>query len=241
MQSAIGDFSLYDPSHILTLDNIKKALELEKTTKQSSNVCCILHSEDIVRKIIERCSIKRPRPTLVKHKSAPDNSPHTSFKAIGKIYEISPPSMYIPLLEILTTGNRFSKAFIDFLCSCLKIDDFLRANSQSLSSHPFLDEDHLSNGPDISMKEVLKTMKKKDGSISTRENLGESHLEKFTESLEVAFLNKEVQEKFEHMIKEESAQKVDDRKIIDLANELEVSPKKLWDHISLCVSKFEQD
>ena len=50
LQCAIGDFSFYDSSNLLTLENVKLAIKRLHAQRRSSRTCCLIHSEGIVRK-----------------------------------------------------------------------------------------------------------------------------------------------------------------------------------------------
>ena len=226
-----------DPTGILTLDNLKGLLDSRALKKHSQNACCLLHSEELVRKLLSSAN-NSYNNTTVKKKVITNSFLVRSPRAAGdmKNPSHSAPHMYVPLLEALTTGNRFSEEFEDFLCSCLKLEENQRIKARDLLNHNFLSEDHICNGPNISLKEFLKIVIKDENSKHVVSNITQNHLEKFSEALSVVFLNKNVQDKFERMIKKDPFQKVEDKKIQELANELEVSPDKLWEQVKTCIS-----
>ena len=237
LQCALGDFSMSDPTGILTLENLKGLLDSRALKKHSQNACCLLHSEELVRKLLSSAN-NSYNNTTVKKKIITNSFLLRSPRATDiKNPSQSAPSLYIPLLEVLTTGNRFSEEFEDFLCCCLKLEESKRIKARDLLNHSFLSEDHNCKGPNISLKEFLKiVVKENESSKHVVTNFTQNHLEKFTEALSVVFLNKNVQDKFERMIKKDPFQKVDDKKIQDLANELEVEPNKLWEHVKTIMS-----
>jgi len=239
LQCAIGDFSIYDPSGLLTLENLKTLLDSRALKKHSPNACCILHSEELVRKLLESSSGALGSKSSSKKKIITNSflvrSPRASdLKTAQSTFSSN---IHIPLLDALKTGNRFSDSFADLLCNCLQLDEQHRMRAGDLINHEFLSEKHKCNGPNISVREFLRAeAKENEHAKNLAESFTESHLEKFTEALSVVFLNKNVQDKFEKMLKKDPSQRLDDAKIQDLANELEVSPKKLWNHIKACIS-----
>ena len=201
LQCAIGDFSIYDSSNLLALENVKLAIKRLHVQRRSSRACCLIHSEAIVRKTVE----------LLKHKN------HSQAKSN------EPEDFYVPLVEVLEQRDRFSKNFEEFLCACLKIDSSQRFDIKDLAIHDFLLDSHISQGPLLSMKELMNIeateayFKKEEGI-----NLSEKHLNKLSEALKVAFLNRNIKDKFKKRIQNVQNRKNDEIRMNDLANELSV-------------------
>ncbi len=239
LQCALGDLSMYDPTGLLTLENLKNVLDSRALKKASPNACCLLHSEEIVRKLVSSAN-NSYNNTTVKKKVITNSfmlrSPKASDLKSPTHSNSSGSSLHIPLLEALKMGNRFSEQFIDFLCNCLKLDEGSRMNDRELLCHNFLSEDHSCKGPNISLKEFLKIgVKDHIDHKQVIANIKHNHLEKFTEALNVVFLNGSVKEKFLRMLKKDPLQKLEEKKIQELAQELEVSPTSLWQHVQTCI------
>jgi len=239
LQCALGDFSTYDPSGLLTLENLKGLLDSRPLKKHFPNTCCILHSEELVRKLLETSNTSFNNKNASKKKIITNSflvrSPRASdLKTAQSTFSSN---LHIPLLDALKARNNFSDGFVDFLCNCLQLDEQQRMRAGDLINHEFLSEKHKCNGPSVSVREFLRAeAKENELAKNLAETFTENHLEKFTEALSVVFLNKNVQDKFEKMLKKDPSQRLDDDKIQELANELEVSPKKLWNHIKACIS-----
>lgn len=238
LQIALGDLSIYDPSNTLTLDSLKNLLNAKNFKKQAASNCCLLHSEDAVRKLLisphgSHNNIAATKKKVGNKEILVKTPKSSSLKEEGTVS-----NQYIPLIEALTMGGQFSEGFVDFLCSCLRLDENQRLRSEDLLDHEFLMEEHKCSGPVISVKDFLK-MRVKENKPTGKNILdteSEEHLEKFSEALGVVLLNKDVQEKFEEMVKKETS---NDKKINEIANELVVSPKHLWGKIKICINNLK--
>ena len=237
LQCAVGDFSMYDLTGQITLENLKIMLNSKALKKYAQNSCCLLHSEEFVRRIIG--SINTPNDSATLKKKIMTNSFMVRSPRNGdkKARESIQMSSHIPLIEVLTAGNRFSEDFVDFLCNCLKLDEHQRMGATDLLNHNFLGENHICKGPVVSVKEFMRLRSKENDIIKVgAEKISSEHLEKFSEALGVVFLNRDVKEKCEGLLNKEVTSKFDDKKIVDLADELEVSPRRLWNRLKYVVN-----
>lgn len=225
LQCALGDLTLYDSSNLLSLKNVKTALDhpaLKRAIKK--DVCCFLHNEELMREILRLLPEMSPPKILQNNSHVKEDSKES--------YSSSAPS-HVSLLELLTLGNRFSKSFLDFLCCCLKLDSTKRPNIHHLLSHEFLNSTS-SQGPLVNLSELLK-MEMKDTNWlegECAEGMAEKHLDKFIEALRLAFLDQNMRIKFDSIVHLHRKTETTEKKIADLAHELGLSPTKLSERLS---------
>ena len=234
MQCALGDLSTYDSLNILTLESVKSALSTLSIRSRHS-ACCLLHSEDLIRKTIKNSSNlldeKKKNDSYSRRNTKPNEETEASFSS-----EVP----HIPLIEILTSMNRFSDNFRSFLCSCLKIDPEKRPRAEDLWNHRFLSELHCSRGPQILLQEFIGiTLKKERGILKSLDNEDDKELHKFEEALKVVFLNRRVKEKFESMLNRNSKQELDEKRVSEIASELGVSSHKLKRKLKECINDLQ--
>jgi len=143
-------------------------------------------------------------------------------------------------LSLLTEHNRFSESFVDFLCSCLKIDPEQRVTGEVLLSHEFLSESHVNFGPNVSVSEILQmcNVQQYQGK-DVAERVMNQQLDKFCEALKVVFMNKEVKEKFEEMVKRTPGRVVEEKKLAELASELDMTVTQIWEGMKREVLKSD--
>ena len=113
--------------------------DFNKKPNEKSKYCCIIHNEDFIS------AIKLPNTSA---------DVNTKPNGVSKSKEILKPK-HISILDILTS-NKFSKEFVNFLCSCLKFDVFERGTIKILLNHAFLVNNKESKATGISLPELLK-------------------------------------------------------------------------------------
>lgn len=97
-------------------------------------------------------------------------------------------------------------------------------------THKFLSEEHEPSGPLLTIKELLgieEIEDKVEAKGAEGENISRKHLEKLGEALRVVFLNKSVQDKFDLMLRKQNRKDIEERKLVELAKELDVSIEDL--------------
>ncbi len=220
LQCALGDFNLYDTSGIFNLKNIKTVIEnpgFKRSLKK--NTCCILHHEAAVREAIgfmpgvQAPALRGKVPLSQKDKNTG--------------------SSYIPLLDLLQSGNHFSEGFIDFLCTCLRFDYTQRLDTQVLLAHDFLRDNFNLQGPSVSINELMKIEIKDFEALVANpvKGLAENHLDKFIEGLKIVLLDKSIKLKFEAIVHLNYKTETTEKRIAELAEELGLPTLHLYDSL----------
>jgi len=218
LQCALGDFNLYDPSAIFTLKNIKTVIEnpgFKRSLKK--NACCLLHYEAAVREAIG----------FMPGVQAPGLKGKVPLKEKNSTFS------YIPLLELLQSGNHFSEGFTDFLCTCLRFDYTQRLDTQVLLAHDFLRENYRLQGPSVSINELMKIEIKDFETFDANpvQGLAENHLDKFIEGLKIVLLDKSIKLKFEAIVHLNYKTETTEKRIAELAEELGLPTLRLYDSL----------
>ena len=223
LQCALGDLSTYDLNNFITLENLKSVLS-SLASQKKTDVCCLLHDEDLVRKIISINGFH-----MTNQKKSEESYGRKRMQLLDDLnlnQSFYPDAPYLSLYEVLSSSNRFSEAFLNFLCGCLKLDSEQRLKTETLLDHEFLNEYHEPCGPQISFQEVLR-LTQKSGTGKSHENEQEKEVNKIGEALRMVFLNRHVKDKFDMMVSRSNKGELDDKRVMDLAGELGVSAKKL--------------
>lgn len=221
LQCALGDLSTYDLNNLITLENVRNVIS-SLSSQKKTDVCCLLHDEDLVRKLI---SINAPHMTNKKVEESYGRKRIQLLEDLNLNQSFYPDAPYLSLYEVLST-NKFSEAFLNFLCSCLKLDAEQRCSAENLLEHEFLNEYHETCGPQVSFQEVLKLVKSSN-SGNGMENEKEKEMNKIGEALRMVFLNRQVKDKFDFMVSRSSKGELDEKRVSELAGELGVSARKL--------------
>ena len=220
LQCALGDLSTYDLNNLITLENVKNVIS-SLSSQKKTDACCLLHNEELVRKLI---SINAPH--ITSSKKVEESYGRKRIQLLEDLnlnQSFYPDAPYLSLHEVLST-NRFSEAFISFLCSCLKLDAEQRCSAENLLEHEFLNEYHETCGPQVSFQEVLKLVKSSNRGL---ENEQEKEMNKIGEALRMVFLNRHVKDKFDLMVSRSNKGELDEKRVMELAGELGVSARKL--------------
>ncbi len=224
LQCALGELAVFDPDNILTLENIRKAL-ITLSPQKKTETCCILHSEEAVRKLIQA--------NLLCPSHLEKNGEHN----IGNKKQPTQANDYVPLLEALKSLNNVSDTFIDFLCGCLKLDSEQRTSTEDLQTHEFLSQDHHTKGPQVSLQEYLKANSK-----LLRTDLNEEDPEdakglfRLGEALRIVFTNRHIKDQFDRMMGNILKSEVEDQRISDLSSEVGVAAPKLKKKLIECLA-----
>jgi len=222
LQCALGDLSTYDLNNFITLENLKSVISCLASQKKT-DCCCLLHDEDLVRKLISINGFH-----MTNNKKAEESY---GRKRKGLLEDLNlnqsfyPDAPYLSLYEVLSSSNRFSEGFLNFLCGCLKLDSDQRHSAESFLDHEFFNEYHEPCGPQLSFQEVLKLTQRSIG--KGHENEQEKEVNKIGEALRVVFLNRHVKDKFDMMVSRSNKGELDEKRVMDLAGELGVSAQKL--------------
>lgn len=233
---------LFDTHATLTPENIKLALESITAKKHYKTSCCILHNEDVIKKALG----------FISSSASGSNSNSFKKKVLTNNFSIKSPrplsskqSYYqnneCTMLHMLTLGDRFSESFIDFLCCCLRLDPSQRSDARELLNHEFLSESHHNFGPLLSLSELLRLEAKDTTYKAYADGLGHKHLDKFVEALKVVFLNKEVKQKFDLIQFRNGRTAIEEKRLIELSKELDVSPSTLSRKLKNCLNDDEDD
>jgi hypothetical protein len=212
----------------LTPENIKLALDSMMVKKNRGSACCLLHSEGIIKKalgFITNSANNFLRKSVLKNNfSVKHNTMRESVQ--NRLHNT------ISIFDLLTTCHRFSDSFIDFLCSCLKLDPSQRPDPKALLNHEFLSDNHHSLGPLVTLNDIVK-IQDVDVNVITEytAQMSNAQVDKFCEALHVVFLNKEVRQKFDMISSRNPIKNAEDRKIVEVANEIDVPPHLLWEKL----------
>lgn len=223
---ALGNLELFDPSGFYSLENFK---DLTRSSQRSrlKNTCCILHCEEELRKSHYEFS-----PTIRLRESGQKapllnnyqvKTPRSQRSSNG--LNNSKATYPFTLLELLRRHNRFSEAFLDFLCCCLQINSTARRDIRTLLEHEFVSTTHTSLGPFLSLNELLSSERKFQ---DNHEN--EEHVVQVFEAIKIVLLNSDGKERFTaitnpNVLNNRNSREY--RKISDLAYELGVSIESL--------------
>lgn len=190
---ALGNLDLFDTNGFYSLENLKFLLEmLPSSRRQTKSFCCVLHSEEELRRCYCELSPTRklrdsgPKTPLINNFHAKSPSNQGSNSSCNKKAPFT-------LLDLLRRNRRHSDRFIDFLCNCLKVDTHARCNTSSLLEHEFVRDDYVSSGPLISISEVINANKGETVEMSNKVN--EEHLNRVCEAIQIVLVNREIKGK----------------------------------------------
>ena len=193
---ALGNLELYDSTGFYSLENLKSLIDLlPSSRRQGKNFCCILHSEEDLRK--SHCELS---PTKKFGGSGPKSPLHNNFQLKSPKNQDSNSSSNkkasapFTLLDLLRRNRRHSETFVDFLCNCLRVDSHARSDASSLLSHEFLNESQVSSGPLVSLSELISS-NRKEQAFELSNNLNEDHLNRVGEAIKIVLVNHEIKEK----------------------------------------------
>ena len=156
-------------------------------------------------------------------------SPHS----VSSIESFNSQTIY----QILQKQNRYSANFFGLLCSCLKIAPNQRSDAKTLLSHEFFSDMHINSGPKIYLSEIMniynfnfssKLMDNNNQGNKNVINFSNVQVDRFLEGLKMVFMSGDIRGKFDKMLIKTGTKEIDNRKIIELATELEYDPVKLW-------------
>ena len=91
------------------------------------------------------------------------------------------------------------------------------------------------------MSELLRLEAKDTTYKAYADGLGHKHLDKFLEALKVVFLNKEVKQKFDLIQFRNGRTAIEEKRLIELSKELDVSPSTLSRKLKNCLNDDEDD
>ena len=227
LSCALGDLNLYDRTGFYDLSNLQSLMKgIHSQGRQIKNSCCLLHSEQELRKYhFERSLVAKSEEQKITLKNnfaqkQQDNS-EPDYNTGRRPFT---------LLELLSINNRYSDSFIDFLCNCLQITPGSRLEARSLLDHEFLSSTHMSSGPLMSFSELTLTNKKDAGLSGSSEKIHEEHLTKVIEAVKIVLLNRGARDKMAKYINVnliEHPQSREYRKLYELANELKMPISKV--------------
>ena len=234
LHCALGGFELYDTNNFFASDSIKQVLDKVQSNKGISGYCCLLHDEDVLRRF---SAANNTSANSIYAKKQPLTN-NFSVKLPHSILETSRISQ--SLYQILQKQERYSTNFLDLLCSCLKIDPFQRSDAKTLLNHEFFSDNHINLGPKIYLSEIMniynsnfssKLMDNNNQGNGNINNFSNIQVDRFLEGLKMVFMSGDIKGKFDKMLIKTGTKEIKNRKIIDLAIELEYDPVKLWNII----------
>lgn len=212
----------------LTLENIKQALQ-KLSHKKKSDACCLIHSEEFIRRALTPNGPRRSHKNGRRYKVAEEID--SSF---------SSDTPYMSLSDILISMNRFSEGFMSFLCSCLQLNGERRPKAEDLLHNRFLSELHRTKGPQVSFKEFIGLDHKEVGDVlKTIQNEDDKGFRRLGEALRVVFLNRNVKEKFDQMLTKTGKNELEGQKISELASELGMSIRRLKKKLNDCLNELQ--
>jgi hypothetical protein len=232
---ALGPLEYYDTTNFFTPETLHQLIDLVPSKKLTKGVCCLIHSEEHLRKVIAGAQLSCPSSAQLPKTPLNNNFQSPKSKDCPKINHNNPNDNNTRTNEfniLWHLKNRFSESFIDFLCSCLKIDPDHRVNCDLLLAHEFLSENHHSLGPTVNIKELLQMGNVNQ--LNTKEitnTMSHQQLDKFCEAMRLVFMNKEIKENFYEMLNRTPTKTIEDKKLSDLAVELDVPASIIWDRI----------
>ena len=236
---ALGDLNLYDYTGFLDLNKLKSVIELfnKSTHKQARDACCILHSEQELRKFhsetlsttrLKDAGSKSPLQNNFQLKSPKDQDNLSTYQQKA--------SIPFTLLELLESKGRYSADFIDLLCKCLQLQSTNRPAAKILIAHKFFSSDHISVGPIADLSELINVSRKgKEAQLDERS--ADDQLNRVFEAMKIVLLNREAREKMSNLINgknHDDIQSREYRKLKDLAAEFGVP-------ISKVLNKFKDE
>ena len=232
----LSPLDLCDSNNFLTIENLHELIEIIPLKKMfAKDICCVLHSEEQLRKISANMKINQQNINLMESKIPLTNNfnfsnPIESLKTIKSCtssYETK------SILTILREQNRYSESCLDFLCSCLKIDPEQRITTNVLLSHEFLSDNHQSLGPNVSLAELMRLDDSplNLGSKQLNQSMREKQTDKLIGALKVVFMNKEVRNKFESMLNSSPNNIIDQKKLLSLGAELDIPSWMIWERL----------
>ena len=230
LQCALGGFEVYDVNNFYATESIKQVLDKVKSSKMTHRYCCLLHNEEILR---EMCTTPSISVSTFNTKKQPLTN-NFSIKSPRTILSIETVKVNASLYQIFQQQGRYSESFIDLLCLCLKIGPTERSDAKALLNHEFFSKNHVSLGPKILMSEIMNvynsnfSCKMEDQRNKNANNFLNVQVDRFLEGLKMVFMSGDVRENFDQMLMKTGVKEINNRKIIDLATELECDPVKLW-------------
>jgi serine/threonine protein kinase len=202
-----------------------------------STHCCILHSSSQTPEPVNMQQGKIAEFKMVRHRTS-----KTSIKLRIKKLEYSPTRLSEDpkqndttpsLFALLAKSTRFTHAFRDFLCCCLKYDPYKRSNIKDLLSHRFLSDKHDFSGPLLTLNKIVSmsriSMEPEDRTNGTTKKYVSA---KLSETLQIALLDNEVKSKFDANMRKYELEGPYDKRIVDISYEIGVLPTDLWDRLS---------
>lgn len=217
----------------ISLEAIKPILT-NIASQRKPDACCLLHSEDLVRKMLATNSANASSSRRRLLNSNYGRKRNKLIEDLENSFHSDTP--YVSLYEALVNLNHFSEGFIDLLCSCLRFDREQRPKADELLEHKFFNETYQVKGPLVTFQELVGLGSKSTGNVlKSIENENETGLNKLGEALRVVLLNRHIKDKFDLIMQRRGKNQPDEKAVMELAGELGVSYPKLKKKLNDCL------